>query len=72
MVCIDPAVCECVWGGGGGSLGDKHVGGCPGKWAGGMFSAVIICIMDFLFRLFSNPVCPFIISSLKLMLLKLS
>ena len=21
--------------------------GCPGRWARGMFSAVIICIMDF-------------------------
>ena len=47
-MCLGVCVCR---------LGDKHVGVCPGKWAGGMFSAVIICIMDFLF---SKPVCPFI------------
>jgi len=29
-----------------------------------MFSVVIICIVDFLFWLFKNPVCLFIIISL--------
>ena len=41
-MCVDVYVCACVCvcGGGGG-------GRCPGRWARGMFSAVIISIVDF-------------------------
>ena len=52
MLCIDPAMCECVWlmivvvcec-----KLGEVYVCGCGclGRWAREMFSAAIICIMD--------------------------
>ena len=29
-----------------------YVCGCLERWAGGMFSGVVICIMEFIFQLF--------------------
>ena len=58
---IGPAMYECVWlmivvvsih-----RLGEEYVYRSPGRWGRGTFSAVIICIMDFVF----NPICLVII-----------
>ena len=46
-------VCGCVWGGG----GDVRGGGCPGRWARGMFSAVVISIVELLFFFVIQCVC---------------